>query len=477
MEEREINIAQLKAEKCRRSFWYFVQEFWKEADPSEPVWNWHMKEIADHLQNLNSMHKKGQEIILRKDTIINISPGTSKSMIVSVLFPAWLWIDRPHLKIISASYSASIAIELATKSRNLIGSSKYKEYFPDTRIKRNDNNKTNYKTTYNGFRYCTSPGSSLLGIHADVIICDDLENLTSIESDTQRETVHEWFKTTLSTRLTDKSRSYKIIVQQRLSNKDLTSALIKSKKKYKMIVLPARLSDKVQPEELRSKYINGLLDPVRLSEDILNDMQDSLGSRAFNAQFGQDPDADEQSIIKKQWLKLEHLNIDHSDRKKFVRFWFLDSAYGGEKSDYTALLECFKFDNKIFITNVFQFKLEFPELIKKITEIIPQDFQSKLYVEGKASGKSIIQYLRSSTKFNVVELPNNRDNKIQRLTGISPIVEGQRVILLKDQSWNKEFIDQITKNNPTNDDMRDVFVFAVETLLTVNQFSGNYSFI
>ena len=92
-----ININLLKAEKCRRNFYYFIQEFWEQADTSTPVWNWHIEYLANQLQEDAELLLTGKP--KKNDLIINCPPGTSKSMIASVLFPAWLLIRNPKIKI------------------------------------------------------------------------------------------------------------------------------------------------------------------------------------------------------------------------------------------------------------------------------------------------------------------------------------------------------------------------------------------
>ena len=41
-------------------------------------------------------------------------------LIVTVMFPVWAWIKSPKQRFITSSYSATLSIELATKSRDII---------------------------------------------------------------------------------------------------------------------------------------------------------------------------------------------------------------------------------------------------------------------------------------------------------------------------------------------------------------------
>src|SRR5690606_9375662 len=136
-----------------------------------PVWNWHIEYLCGRLQEY------GMRVVRREpklsDLIINIPPGTSKSTIATVMFPAWLWTADPTIRALTGSYSASLSTDHAVKSRDIIRSDKYAEYFPEIEIKRDQDNKTHYKNVKGGERYATSVGGTVTGFHAHIIIIDD----------------------------------------------------------------------------------------------------------------------------------------------------------------------------------------------------------------------------------------------------------------------------------------------------------------
>src|SRR5690606_8490821 len=111
---------------CRVDFFEFVKEFWHEVIPENPVWNWHIPYLCGELQ------KYGERVKARlpkdDDLIINIPPGTSKSTIATVMFPAWVWTIDPTLRVLTASYSSSLSTDHSVKSRDIIKSDKYKSY-------------------------------------------------------------------------------------------------------------------------------------------------------------------------------------------------------------------------------------------------------------------------------------------------------------------------------------------------------------
>ena len=110
---QNINLDLVKAELCKRDFFFFVQEFWGEIIPDEPVYNWHIKYLCDELQQIVERVARREDKLY--DLVINIPPGTSKSTIATVMLPAWAWIIDPRIRNLTASYSASLSTDHAVK--------------------------------------------------------------------------------------------------------------------------------------------------------------------------------------------------------------------------------------------------------------------------------------------------------------------------------------------------------------------------
>jgi hypothetical protein len=119
-----INPNKAKAELCKRNFFFFVQEFWSEIIPDDPVYNWHIEYLCDELQKIVERVARREDKLY--DLVINIPPGTSKSTIATVMLPAWAWTIDSRIRNLTASYSASLSTDHAVKSRDIIKSDKYK---------------------------------------------------------------------------------------------------------------------------------------------------------------------------------------------------------------------------------------------------------------------------------------------------------------------------------------------------------------
>lgn len=476
-----IDLDRLRAELCNRSLLHFVEEFWGECVADKFVMNWHIAEICAELQ-------RAAELVINRQTklhdlIINVPPGTSKSTLCSILFPAWLWARDPSLRIISGSYSGALSLELSMKSRQVVRSAKYKKYFPFVKIRDDQDNKGNFQTSKGGARYSTSTGATITGLHAHFIIIDDPQNPELANSPAERSRTNSWVTETLSTRKTDKEVSLTIVVQQRLHRDDVTGHILnRGRQGWYHLCLPATLTGKVKPTELASKYVNGLLDPRRLSLKALDNLRLDLGSRAFSAQMLQDPGDDRDSIIKQEWvktIKVEEWEKIYNSRRPNIDF-YLDTAYtDNQKNDPSAIVAVAKVDSTLYVIGAWHGWLEFPALIEQIKKFIigfPNNAKSRVRIEPKASGKSIVQSLRSGTSILVSETAAPTKSKQERLISVSPQFEALRVVLVEG-GWNVLITDELHINEPHHDDVRDCLVMAVEENLVLKSNYGKYNYL
>lgn len=455
------------ADQCKRSFFYFVQTFWDVIIKEEPTYNWHIPFLCEELQKLSV------SIVAREpkpyDLIVNIPPGTTKSTIVTIMWPVWLWTQDATLRIITNSYSGGLSIEHATKSKDIIQSDKFRALFPHIVIRKDKSGKQNYENTETGYRYATSTGATITGFHAHVIINDDPVNPKQAESEPLRVQANEHTKT-LSSRKVDKANTPVVTIMQRLHEEDVTGYMLKKKgENIKHICLPAEDCEDVKPAELRKNYVDGLLDPKRLNRTVLQEAMVDLGSRGYAGQYMQTPSAAGGNIIKESWFR----RISYSDFRA-IRFkepihFFLDTAYDEKKkktdNDPSGIIAACKIKNNIYITHAKKVWKSFPDLLRFLPEYMYandyDDTYSTLRVEPKANGKSVVQQLEDSTSLNVTYTPTPTDAKDVRLHAIAPKVECGRVYLVEGE-WNEEFIDEVC-GFPTkvHDEYVDLLGYAV----------------
>jgi len=383
------------------------------------------------------------------------------------MFPVWCWIKDPKLRFITASYSADLSIEHSTRSRDIINSEWFRERWGDLfHIKKDQNLKSRYENNFLGVRRATSVGGTVTGQGGDFLIVDDPVSPQHAASEIERENANEWYRTTFYSRLNNPHTGIRIIIMQRIHDNDLSGFLLyggESRMKYQHICIPAEKSDDVKPKKLKSFYDeDGLFWADRFSRNILDDYKQALGSYGYAGQLMQTPTPLNSGMIKAEWLKIDQYKI--VDDKVAVNF-VIDPAYtSNEKNDPSALLAYTFKDNKWQIIDCVNVYKEFPELVKFIPQWVTKNGynnNSRIYVEPKASGKSIVQTLHKETGLNIREDKPPSKDKVARVQDISASLESGRVSLLKGK-WNEEFVQQLVKfPSAKHDDMVDCLVMAI----------------
>lgn len=467
-----ITREQIEAELCRRSFYHFFRTFWPTIESVELVENWHLEYLCNELQQVLETWERGEA---QQDLVINQPPGTSKSTIVTQLFPAWCWVRNPQMRIINASYSGALSIAHAVKTRDCLRSELFQRLFPGRVLFKGDQDgKTDYRNTAGGQRMATSTAGTVTGIHADLILIDDPLSPRQATSETERAGVHDFLSATLASRKVDKERTVTITVMQRLHEDDPVGRALRIRAdRVRHICLPGELTPDVFPVELRDRYVEGLFDPQRLSRSALARLRTDLGSAGYAGQILQRPAPAEGELLKKEWLgAMDWVAFQQMMAGRSVT-WDIDAdtAYTAKATnDPTALLASALVGNTLYIREVVEGWWEFPQLIQELPAFARRNgytSASRIYIEPKAAGKSVVQTLRADTRLNVIEAPAPTDDKVTRVNAIAPFVEARRVVLLynepgRSQAWQEPFLAQLAGfPHALHDDQSDCLVQAV----------------
>src|SRR4029077_10776545 len=112
----------------------FVSAAWHVIEPETPlVWNWHINVLCDHIQGqlVGAFHRSKGNFSDKwaQDLILNVPPGTMKSLILNVFAVAWVWLWRPGWRVICASGNPRISMRDSIRCRDLLESQWYRETF------------------------------------------------------------------------------------------------------------------------------------------------------------------------------------------------------------------------------------------------------------------------------------------------------------------------------------------------------------
>lgn len=479
-------ILQLQRSVYSQSYYEFFKAFFPYLSKGDEYNdNFHIKVICDRLQ------QEIERIIAKrprkKDIIINVPFRSSKSLMVTVAFPVWCWIVRPQTKFICTSYSGSLALEHAELARNLINTELFQKLFGEkVKLIADENQKGFYNIEGGGFRKSIGMGGQITGSGSDFIILDDPQNPKMAASEVERENVKNFYSNTLYSRLNQLELGVRVIVMQRLHEADLSGHLLEvSPERHDLICIPVEIDrnkleeENVSPKELIKYYDeNGLFWPTRFKKSVIEDFISSLGSREAAGQLYQRPAPKEGNLVKRDWFEIVNpANVTRDLRYNPVMFYIDTAETEKQEGDFSAVCAAFKKDGIVYISNVFKFKKTFVDLCKFIPEWANANLYSQysmIKIEPKSSGKSVVAALKASTQMNVVEMESPKEDKITRLSSITPLIESGRVKLLQG-NWIDAFLPNLLMfPNVKNDDDVDVFVYAVKDLLATNDFDFTF---
>ena len=449
MENPQALLTQL----CRHDFTAFLRKAWPWISGGDMLaWNWHLDAIAEHLERI------GEGDLKR--SLINLPPRNGKSKTVSVIWVAWMLGRDPTLNFVCVSYSNELSGKFARDCRAVMESAWYREIFSGTIISHARSASHDFETTRGGGRLATSVGGSLTGRGGDIIILDDVIKPEDANSETTRNAVNDWFKSTLASRLDDKQKGVMVCVMQRLHEHDLSGMLLEQGG-WDHLSLPAiaieNQSVMLARGGVHRRREGDVLHPEREPLDILMELKSSMGSPAFEAQYQQQPLPAEGNLFKADWLTYFELDPAEPPYGQIIQSW--DTAIKiGSNNDYSVCITAVMHGKEVRLIDVWRGKLEFPDLQRKAIDLALQYRARTIIIEDKASGQQLLQALRASSNPGVPKPlgHNPEQDKYSRAAGISSIVESGQVLLPDKASWLDDFRRELLAfPSSRNDDQVD----------------------
>lgn len=467
--EIKKKVMRLRREKLKLEAPTSFSRFLGYSNPKYEL-EWFHKEIADHCQML----LEGKI----KNLMVFMPPQHGKSEIISRNFPAFAFGQNPDLKIVGSSYSADLAEQFSRAIQRTIDSREYHEIFPDTYLNGSDGryvkncirNVDFFELVgHRGFYKAVGVGGALTGTPVDIAIIDDpVKDANEANSVTYRQRVWDWYNTVLTTRLHNHSRQ--LFIMTRWHEDDLAGRILKAEPNEWVVLSIPAICEQEHDGGKSERHIGDALWPSHHSiEKLLK--QKARAPREFSALYQQHPTIEGGNIVKRHWFKKISLAEFRSLRFNEPMHFYLDTAYNkkkqGQDNDPSGILAACRIRNYIYIYNAMKVWKEMPDLLRFLPDYMSANEasdESKLHVEPKANGESVIQMLKEISTLNVKETETPKDSKEVRLRAVSPRIECGRVFLV-DGDWNEEFLDEVC-GFPTqpHDEFVDILGYAINDL-------------
>ncbi len=507
---REEHLRALDRADGEESLYAFIRLMWHAVEPETPfVGGWALEAICKHLEAVTS----GEITRL----LINVPPGSTKSLATSVFYPAWEWgpKNRAALRYMCCAYGQHLTARDNRRFRSVVTSKLYRELWGD-RFALTGEATELVSNTRMGWKLASSVGGVGTGERADRLILDDPNrpptDLDIGESSAIMNSTATWFREVMPDRLNSLERSAIVVIQQRLDERDVSGTITE--------LGLAPLAENWQPgdyvhlsvpfdyDPLRHCVtVLGWQDPRGVDEDgemlpaidldargnafvvsgspladkvgcpvwperygegrSLQQLRELKGSLVWSGQYNQIPVPRGGNIIKNEWWQL-WAEDEYPEYGTCVAS--LDTAIKEqEENDYTALTVWGAFAHPetlkpaLMMRDAWRARIPLGEMVRRVIRSCREHKVEKLLIEDATRGTDVrdeIYRLIGGREIRLELIPP-RGDKVARLNACVPIFESG-IIFAPEKDWSDMVIREVSAfPRGRHDDLTDTVAMAL----------------
>lgn len=500
----EMTIQEKMAVKAisEHSFEGFLRCWFSITQGERYIPNWHHKYLCRIIDEIIA----GE----RKDTIINIAPGSGKTEIASIHFPAYSMVKLKKVRNLNISFADSLVKRNSKRVRDLIKSQEFQSLWPckfgtckdDELQVLDESGKVRFESISKaaGGQITGARGGYITENYSGAVLLDDFDKPADMLSPVYRANNHVMLKNTIRSRRASsvKGKATPIIsIQQRLHVNDSTWFMMEGGMgiDFDLIKIPALVTE---------DYINSLPDWIKeqFAEDVLSSeyierdgvkyysyfpkkesvsdlvaMWDS-DPYTFLSQYQQEPVALGGNLINVDWF--QRLSDTFRPPAKYdYRFITCDTAMTTKSySDFSVLQLWGYKDAKIYLIDQRRGKWEAPELEAELLDFEKKSRATsqsdgilrKIIIEKKASGIGLIQSAGRVMRTPIEPyVPDN--DKLTRVMSALPQIKAGNVVLPESAPWLNGLLTEIAAftadDSHKHDDQIDAMTMAINLVLNI----------
>lgn len=442
-------VERAQADMARRRFATFVRRHWhvEHGEGSTPIWGWHLDAICDHL-----------EAVARGDIrylSINLPPGFAKSLLVSVLFPSWVWMQHQdnaarslasfgaRAGLLCVSGASEVAHRDSVRMRQVVSGHRYTRdlellghrWVLDPR----QDSKGLFANSLRGFRLSRSAGQRITGLRGHAIVVDDLVDAKDAMRNSRLIAErNQWFDQALFTRRQLGADVPIVNIQQRLHAGDLHGHWTSSSDVVELVIDDPKGEDDLTKSPLGShdpRQPGELLCPELLSAQDHQELRERLGPEAHLTQCGQRPSAVDGSIFTRESFRY-YDDVPEPD----LVFVSGDMTFRDTRdSNYTVGQLWVVAERKIYLVEQFRQRLKLDGAKRAMQGLVQKAIRRfgkvhAVLVENTANGPAVVEHLRRTVGASVVPIQPTTRSKQERAQLASVAFAGGSVYFPK-ASW------------------------------------------
>lgn len=395
--------------------------------------------------------------------MVFMPPQEGKSQLVTRLFPAYYLTQWPDRWVGVGSYSFPLARSFSKAAREF-----YRGVVPSQGGGASEAVEL-WETARGGGLWAVGRGGSAVGRPAHLFVVDDpLKDREEAESETIRETLHNWYNGVVRMRLQPKNAV--VIVHTRWHEDDLSGHLLELEKttrrpeRWHVIELPG-IAEATAERPVYPPSVTVYPDWRRPGEPLggrygasrYEELRENAGTREYESQIQQRPGAAAGTILKRHWWpRVQPKDVPAPDRTIVsVDCAFKDAA----DSDFVAIQVWSRTGARVYGRYRCKERLSFTATVDKLAEVLAEYPQAACYVEDKANGPAVIDALTHRLLSVLPVTPEG--GKTARAYACQGDVEYGRVLIPVGDGWDEFIRECASFPNGLHDDEVDAFTQAM----------------
>ncbi|RWC00625.1 MAG: terminase [Mesorhizobium sp.] len=448
----------------------FVREAWHVLEPTTKlVWNWHLDAICHHLEAVTD----GRITRL----LANVPPGSSKSMLVSVMWQAWEWGPKglASMRYLTTSFNDGPVKRDTRECRDLMLSEWYRALWPEVVLTRTG--ETSFANSKTGTREGVAFGS-LTSQRGDRLVIDDPHSTETAESAADRLATTRKFREGAQNRLNDQEKSAIVVIMQRLHEEDVSGIIEQIGMDYVRLMLPMEFEpERACETEIGFKdprtYDGELLDPMRFPADAVAKLKRDMGSYAYAGQYQQRPAPRSGGMFQRSDFEVVDA-VPAGARRCRAWDFAASKEKPGKQPDWTVGLKMAHQGGIFYVEDVERGRWSPGEVETKLKNIATHDGLEVTIRTPQDPGSAGKADAATKTKLlagYAVKVETVTGDKATRAKPASAQAEAGNVKLLRGR-WNEIFLDEVCSfPNAQFDDQVDAFADALNELALGSTFT------
>jgi predicted phage terminase large subunit-like protein len=482
-------LEQMNRRLYRESFADFFRAGWHVLEPTTPLlWSWPYQAVCDHLQALveDWAHKRDDATFVQRmqNLLVTLPPGCLKSRLLTYLVP-WAWLRWPQLRAYAVSCNPRVSYRDNVYARDIVASDWYQHTFrPQWQIRDDIDAKGAFANTRGGWRNAIGFEARIIGERSDLWIVDDPHDPEEVESDAQRNKVHDKWDGTLGNRVNDLSSSIRCGIAQRTHEDDWSARRIAEGWTHldlPMLYEPDRICTTPLGHPDPRTIADECLHPERFSPDVITKERDRVKERRWATLYQGRPAPATGNMVKLADLRFWRRDADPQVAARvqhayagpaiiipprFESICIAGDLAGGKettKGDYNALAVVGRSKARFYLLEFWLKRAGFPEVQNKVRDLAHKYPAAHKVIESAASGAALVASLEA-------EIPGlrgqvARGDKESRLESVIAIFEAGQLYLPDGAPGLDLVVAMLTMfPNAAHDDMVDAISLALSTL-------------